>query len=732
MVTPIGFTALSTEHYEKYRRVMSRWLADGEVLTGEGSGMESPCSPRLMAFPVPVNCGSPRSGPGGRGVRGRSLPMPPCSRETPAGRTETSGSMGKATELFVLCDKEGKGFITKRDMQRLQGELPLTPEQLESVFESLDRDDNGFLTPVEFNMGLMAGGLVWVEEDPEGIQEEAETEEKLVDPGDLRFAQILMDLGAGKLFTDQLELCKLRCELHRDRPELLSLLEDILVQAVYQLQDSMRERDSLEQALRRGERDHDRVVQLIYEEMETRVREEKEKQLPQDSIRQFQDRMQLMVEELKMKEQELETSLSNQKELEERIQELASEQTDIRLQNQQLHSHNMQLQEQLETSRDDLQTTLDQLELLQSGLAEQERRRESSVLKVSRNIQKEKDSLKRQLEMLRDMNKHLRDEKDAHQSPKRIGVNRRHPLFLSPVLSSVLQQSIIPTNHSHCPYTNHLSPLWIWRVEKDIQPEERMETKEAKTNTCGTICLKYLLLTFNLLFWVGGGVVLAVGVWTLVDKSDYVSLLNSSSYSASAYILVAAGAVVIFTGLIGCCAILKETKSLLIVYFILLLCIFLLEISAGVLAYVYHQQCFPFCHQLDEELQQNLKETMVHKYQQPGEEGVTRAVDRLQQEFKCCGSNRSSDWSDSPWILRPDNDRLVPDSCCKTPSERCGQRAHPSNIYRVEGGCVTKLEKFILSQLKILGSVGIGIAFLQLVGMLMVCCLYRNLKKEPY
>lgn len=58
---------------------------------------------------------------------------------------------------------------------------------------------------------------------------------------------------------------------------------------------------------------------------------------------------------------------------------------------------------------------------------------------------------------------------------------------------------------------------------------------------------------------------LAVGVWTLVVKSDYISLLNSSFYSASAYILIAAGVVVIVTGIIGCCATLKEMKSLLIV-----------------------------------------------------------------------------------------------------------------------------------------------------------------------
>ncbi|TNN86987.1 CD151 antigen [Liparis tanakae] len=133
-----------------------------------------------------------------------------------------------------------------------------------------------------------------------------------------------------------------------------------------------------------------------------------------------------------------------------------------------------------------------------------------------------------------------------------------------------------------------------------------------------------------------GGVVLAVGVWTLVEKSDYISLLNSSFYSVSAYILIAAGVIVIVTGIIGCCATLKEKKSLLIVYLVLLLGIFLLEVIAGVLAYITYQECFPFCYQLDEEMRQNLKVTMQQKYQQPGEESITQAVDKLQQEvWKC-------------------------------------------------------------------------------------------------
>ncbi|XP_014389465.1 PREDICTED: CD151 antigen isoform X2 [Myotis brandtii] len=247
-----------------------------------------------------------------------------------------------------------------------------------------------------------------------------------------------------------------------------------------------------------------------------------------------------------------------------------------------------------------------------------------------------------------------------------------------------------------------------------------------KKATCGTVCLKYLLFTFNCCFWLAGLAVMAVGIWTLALKSDYISLLASNTYLATAYILVVAGVVVMVTGLLGCCATFKERRNLLRPYFILLLIIFLLEIVAGILAYVYYQQ-------LNAELKENLKDTMTKRYHQPGHEGVTSAVDKLQQEFHCCGSNNSQDWQDSEWIRSGEaGGRLVPDSCCKTVVAHCGQRVHASNIYKVEGGCITKLETFIQEHLRIIGAVGLGIACVQVFGMIFTCCLYKSLKLEHY
>ncbi|KAM3868223.1 LOW QUALITY PROTEIN: EF-hand calcium-binding domain-containing protein 4A-like [Diretmus argenteus] len=377
---------------------MSNWLNDGEVLEGHGSGEVLPLSPRQKS-----SAGCPRSG------FGRGLTSPSTREAIP--RALQPETMSKARELFVLCDKEGKGFITKRDMQRLQGELPLSPEQLETVFESLDRESNGFLTPVEFNTGL--GEILGREETTEQSQDKAEEDNQQVDwtqdPSAIKFINRLMEIGADKLFKDQWELCSLWCELQRDRPEMISVLEDILAHAVSHLQDSVRERDSLEQALRRRQSEHDRVVRSIYEEMEYQVREEREKQLSQESIRQRVKGKQLE-EELKLREQELESSLTKQRELETRHQQLSHQQVDIKEKNQQIQSLNLKLQEQLETSREALQTSLAQLNQMA---------RQRNVMEVSRNMQKEKDSLLRQLALLREMNKRLRN-KDAHQAQKRV------------------------------------------------------------------------------------------------------------------------------------------------------------------------------------------------------------------------------------------------------------------------------------------------------------------------
>ncbi|XP_078195082.1 tetraspanin-11 isoform X12 [Callithrix jacchus] len=161
-------------------------------------------------------------------------------------------------------------------------------------------------------------------------------------------------------------------------------------------------------------------------------------------------------------------------------------------------------------------------------------------------------------------------------------------------------------------------------------------------------------------------------------------------------------------------------------YFCLLLVIFLVELVAAVLAHVYYQR-------LSDELKQHLNRTLTKNYGQLGATQITASVDRLQQDFKCCGSNSSADWQRSTYILSQEAEgRRVPDSCCKTVVVLCGRRAHPSNIYKVEGGCLTKLEQFLADHLLLMGAVGIGVACLQICGMVLTCCLHQRLQRHFY
>ncbi|CAF98853.1 unnamed protein product, partial [Tetraodon nigroviridis] len=324
----------------------------------------------------------------------------------------------RTLEFFQMCDTENKGFITRRDMQRLNGGLPLSAEELENVFETLDSDSNGFLTFHEFSSGFsdfLFGQDVseedWSEmreapacETPAEVMYQTQWEDGLRQPDEdeeeEHFSMLMESLGANNVFKNPAEVRNLWAQLRRDEPHLLSNFEDFLARVTSQIIEANQEKREIESALKRKAATHDDEIQHLYEEMEQQIKNEKDRIALQDQER-FLSRCQEMEVQLLGKEKEMEQLFQKQRRLEQQYQELHSEQHVTKVENVKLKQNNNELARELEHTSQELVLAQGQLSVLQEQAMRLHEEKEIEIYRLTEGLQRERAGLLKQVDLLR-------------------------------------------------------------------------------------------------------------------------------------------------------------------------------------------------------------------------------------------------------------------------------------------------------------------------------------------
>ncbi|XP_073476143.1 tetraspanin-8 [Aquarana catesbeiana] len=220
-------------------------------------------------------------------------------------------------------------------------------------------------------------------------------------------------------------------------------------------------------------------------------------------------------------------------------------------------------------------------------------------------------------------------------------------------------------------------------------------------------CLKYSMFAFNFLFWLCGCVILGVSIYVRVSKDAQQKLnLDGTGIMSGVDVLIAVGAIIMVLGFFGCCGAIKESRCLLILFFIGLLLILALQITAGVLGVVYKPK-------IDAAVNQSLYELLPLK-DQPAD--FKEALENIQKEGKCCGIVKGiEDWGGNSATCR---------CSVAVDKDECGN----NGVYKKT--CNSVFTEYFEKHLLIIIGIAFGLAVVELFGLGFSMTLYCQIGKK--
>ncbi|MGH0122298.1 UNVERIFIED_CONTAM: hypothetical protein FKN15_033315 [Acipenser sinensis] len=277
----------------------------------------------------------------------------------------------------------------------------------------------------------------------------------------------------------------------------------------------------------------------------------------------------------------------------------------------------------------------------------------------------------------------------------------------------------------------------------------------------------------------GGACLLGVGIWVLVDPAGFQEIVAANPLLfTGAYIILAMGAMLfllgflgccgairenkclllfvhirddtcasnaslysihadhviklivekslhMMLGFLGCCGAIRENKCLLLFFFMLILIIFLAELAAAILAFIFRE------HLTREYFTKELKE---HYQGYNNTDVFTATWNAFMNTFDCCGVSSPEDFEGSRFrLLYPDD--LVPEACCKRDIHTRGgafiskeECLMGNMLFRNNKGCYSAVVDYFEMYIYISGALAIVVLTIELFAMVFAMCLFRGIQ----
>ncbi|KAF3686773.1 Tetraspanin-18 [Channa argus] len=236
-------------------------------------------------------------------------------------------------------------------------------------------------------------------------------------------------------------------------------------------------------------------------------------------------------------------------------------------------------------------------------------------------------------------------------------------------------------------------------------------------------CMKYLMFIFNFFIFLGGSFLLGVGVWVLVDPMGFREIVAANPLLfTGVYVILAMGSMLFLLGFLGCCGAIRENKCLLLLFFMLILFIFLAELAAAILAFLFRE------HLTREYFTRELKR---HYQGHNNTDVFTSTWNAIMTTFDCCGISGPEDFEESLFRLLNPN-KIVPEACCQRNSfpgdvnvEQC---VSGSVAFRHNKGCYSSMVDYFETYIYTAGALAIVVLTIELFAMVFAMCLFRGIQ----